>query len=52
MEIGGCKVLDKWLKYRKERKLSFGDINHFQKVARSLNETIELMDKIDEIYAS
>ena len=52
MEIGGYKVLDKWLKYRKEIKLSFGDINHFQKVARALNETIDLMDKIDEIYNS
>jgi len=52
MEIGGYKVIDKWLKYRKDRKLSFGDINHFQKVARALNETIAIMDEIDGIYNS
>ena len=49
MEIGGYKVLDKWLKYRRGRNLSFGDINHFQKVIRSLSNTILIMDKIDKI---
>ena len=52
MEIGGYKVLDKWLKYRRGRNLSFGDINHFQKVVRSLADTILIMDKIDELVKS
>lgn len=49
MEIGAFKVLDKWLKYRRGRNLSFGDINHFQKVVRSLADTILIMDKIDDV---
>jgi predicted helicase len=50
MEIGGYKVLDKWLKYRKGRTLSFEDINHLQKVARSLEDTLSIMDEIDNIW--
>jgi len=49
IEIGGYKVIYKWLKYRRGRNLSFGDINHFQKVVRSLSDTILIMNKIDQI---
>ena len=49
MEIGAFKVLDKWLKYRRGRNLSFGDIDHFQKVVRSIDDTIHIMDKIDQL---
>lgn len=52
MEIGGYKVLDKWLKYRKGRELSFEDINHLQKVARSLEDTLSIMDQIDDVWTS
>lgn len=52
MEIGSYKVLDKWLKYRNDRELSFEDIYHFQKVIRALNDTIGIMDKIDEAFVS
>jgi len=41
--IGGYKVCEKWLKDRKERTLSYDDINHYQKVVVALGETIRLM---------
>lgn len=52
MEIGGYQVLKKWLQYRKkdEAKLSFNDISHLQKVVRALNETISIIDEIDQVY--
>lgn len=49
-EIGGYKVLDKWLKERKGMKLSYDDITHFQKMANSLHETKKIMLSIDEIF--
>lgn len=47
--IGGYQVLEKWLKDRKGRKLSFDDIHHYQKIAVALGETRCLMAEIDEI---
>ena len=41
--IGGYKVCEKWLKDRRERTLSYDDINHYQKVVVALGETIRLM---------
>lgn len=52
MEIGGYKVLEKWLKYRHGRKLSFDDIHHFQMIVRSLKESLSLMDKVDQSFKS
>lgn len=49
--IGGHKVLDKYLKSRKGRKLSLDEINHVAAVADSLIFTIERMVKIDEAYS-
>ena len=34
--VGGYQVLDKWLKDRKGRKLGINDINHYQRIVRSL----------------
>jgi len=39
----------KWLKNRKGRALSYGDLTHYQKVIVALNETIRLMAEIDEL---
>lgn len=52
LEIGGYQVLKKWLQYRKKNEviLSFNDISHFQKVVRALNETISIIDEIDQVY--
>ena len=48
--IGGYRVLDRYLKSRKGRKLSLDEINHVAAIADSLAFTIEQMVKIDEAY--
>jgi predicted helicase len=46
--IGGYQVLQKWLKDRKGRTLSFDDLEHYSKIVAALNLTIEIMNVIDE----
>lgn len=50
--IGGYQPAQKWLKDRRERELSTEDIEHYQKMIRSMSETEKLMKKIDIIYSS
>lgn len=40
-------MLDKWLKDRKGRRLSSGDIRHYQRIVVALSETRRLMREID-----
>ncbi|WP_231507415.1 MULTISPECIES: type ISP restriction/modification enzyme [unclassified Flavobacterium] len=47
--IGGYQPAQKWLKDRKERKLEFDDIAHYQKIIVALSETDRLMKVIDTI---
>ena len=47
--IGGYQPAQKWLKDRKERKLEFNDILHYQKIIVALSETDRLMKEIDII---
>ncbi len=47
--IGGYQPAQKWLKDRKERQLSFEDIQHYQKIVVALKETESLMKEIDKI---
>jgi predicted helicase len=47
-QVGGYKVCSKWLKDRKGRVLSFADIIHYQRIVANLDETITLMEKIDQ----
>jgi len=47
--IGGYQPAQKWLKDRKERKLEFDDILHYQKIIVALSETEKLMKEIDKI---
>lgn len=47
--IGGYQVCDKWLKERKGRTLSNEDIAHYQKIVVALTETINVMQKIDQV---
>jgi predicted helicase len=47
--IGGYQICEKWLKDRKGRTLSKGDIAHYQKIVVALSETIRLMKEIDEV---
>jgi hypothetical protein len=49
-QIGGYQVLDKWLKDRKGRELSLGDIQHYCKVVTALRKTMDAQKEIDEIY--
>ncbi|MGA2316424.1 MAG: type ISP restriction/modification enzyme [Thermodesulfobacteriota bacterium] len=48
--IGAYQVMDKYLKDRKGRKLSLDEINHYMKVAKAIQLTIGLQEKIDDIY--
>ena len=47
--VGGYLVCEKWLKDRKGRKLTKGDIEHYQKIVVVLSETIRLMAEIDKV---
>ena len=46
--VGGYQVLEKWLKDRKGRQLSFDDLLHYQKIVVALRETLRLMGEIDQ----
>ena len=46
--IGGYKPMEKWLKDRKGRALSFDDINHYRNIDFALHETIRLTAAIDD----
>jgi predicted helicase len=44
--IGGYQVCEKWLKDRRERKLSHDDLQHYKKIIAALDGTIKLMLEI------
>ena len=46
--IGGYQPMDKWLKDRRGRELSFDEQNHYVKIAAALQETIRLMEEVDQ----
>jgi len=48
--IGAYQVMEKYLKDRKKRKLSLDEINHYMKMAKAIQLTIELQEKIDDVY--
>jgi predicted helicase len=45
--LGGYQVCHKWLKDRKGRQLSYDDCEHYLYILAALEQTIELMEKID-----
>jgi len=47
--VGGYQVCEKWLKDRKGRKLTYEDMQHYQKTVVALNDTIRLMAEIDAV---
>ncbi|HEY5510728.1 MAG TPA: type ISP restriction/modification enzyme [Prolixibacteraceae bacterium] len=47
--IGGYQPAQKWLKDRKDRKLDFDDILHYQKIIVALSETERIMREVDKI---
>ncbi|BDI21050.1 DNA methyltransferase (plasmid) [Nostoc cf. commune SO-36] len=46
--VGGYQVCQKWLKDRKGRQLTDDDIQHYQRIVVALQQTIKLMNKIDQ----
>lgn len=49
-QIGAYRVMEKYLKDRKGRKLSLDEINHYMKVAKAILLTIGFQQKIDDVY--
>jgi len=49
--IGAYQVMEKYLRDRKGRKLSLDEVNHYMKVGKAIRLTIELQQKVDQIYA-
>jgi predicted helicase len=47
--VGGYLVLEKWLKSRKKRQLSSGEIEQFVQIVEIINQTLECMKEIDTI---
>ena len=45
--IGGYQPMDKWLKDRRGRALSYDDLSHYRRAAAALQETIGLMEEVD-----
>jgi predicted helicase len=50
-EICGYKVLNKWLRERKNQVLSPGEILHYIKICRALQLTIKYQKEIDVLYS-
>ena len=48
--IGAYQVMEKYLKDRKGRRLSLDEISHYMKMAKAIRLTIELQERIDEVY--
>lgn len=48
-EIGGYQVLEKWLKDRRGRQLSWSEIQNYQRIVVALRESQRLIAEIDEI---
>ena len=48
--IGGYQPLQKWLKERKNRNISDGEVLHFMNVVETLRLTIEIMNQLDMFW--
>jgi hypothetical protein len=46
------QVLMKYLKDRRKRELSLQEIEHYMKVAKAIERTIDVQGKVDEVYGS
>ncbi len=49
-QIGGYQVCEKWLKDRKERKLTTEEIKTYCKIVTALSKTIDLQKEIDKYF--
>lgn len=50
-QIGRYQIVIQWLKDRKGRILSLGDIKQYCKIITAINSTLEIQEKIDELYS-
>jgi predicted helicase len=50
--IGGYQVCQKWLKDRKDRQLTYNDINHYLSILAALEKTQQLMTEIDKSFTA
>jgi hypothetical protein len=48
-QIGGYRVCEKWLKNRKGRKLTYDDLQHWQRIVVAITETMRLTKEIDAL---
>jgi predicted helicase len=48
-EIGSYQVLEKWLKDRKGRQLSYEDLTHYQRVIGAVYSTLSAMEALDQL---
>ena len=49
-QIGGYQVAEKYLKDRKKRELSWGEIEHYMRVAKTIERTIEVQRRIETVF--
>ena len=47
--VGGYQPMQKWLQYRRKRRLTSDEILHFERMAYAIRESINLIKKLDEI---
>ncbi len=47
--IGGYQVCERWLKDRKGRKLTYDDVQNWQRIVVAVMETKRLMEEIDDL---
>jgi len=47
--VGGYQVCEKWLKDRKGRKLSYDDVQHWQRIVVAMQETMRLANEINAL---
>lgn len=50
--VGGYQVCEKWLKDRRKRKLTLGEIKMYGRIIATLGSTITIMSELDEIASS
>jgi predicted helicase len=48
-QIGGYRVAEKWLRDRKGRKLTYDDVQHWQRIVVAIKETMRLGKEIDAL---
>ena len=48
-QIGAYQVMAKYLKERKKRELTWEEIEHYRRVAKAIEGTIEVQEEVEEV---